>query len=269
MGFEQVRRSRVATIHDKNMPETLLDELIWPKSLIAYDVTLSADIENLALDEAMLADVEADPLRACLRIWEPTEYLVVLGRSNRAESEVNVEFCKTERIPILRRSSGGGTVLLGPGCLCYSLALPLTETHRALGIARVTTELMERTAAGLRSVLPDISVLGTSDLVWRGRKFSGNAQRWLRKSFIHHGTLLYDFDLAKLSRSLAHPSRQPDYRQARLHDDFVTNLAIDSVTLRSILLRTWNATPSECPVKLLEETRKIAESRYSSPDWKL
>ena len=251
------------------MAETQSDKLIWPKSLIGYDVTLATEIENLALDEAMLGDVEADPLMACLRIWEPTEHFVVLGRSNRAESEVNVEFCKTEGIPILRRSSGGGTVLLGPGCLCYSLALPLTETHRALGIARVTTELMERTAAGLRTELPDISVLGTSDLVWNGRKFSGNAQRWLRKAFIHHGTLLYDFDLAKLSRALAHPSRQPDYRQARPHTEFVTNLALDAVTLRNILFKTWNATASECSAKLLEETRKIAQSRYRSSDWKL
>ena len=251
------------------MPETLLDELIWPESLIGYDVTLATDIENLALDEAMLADVEADPLRACLRLWEPTEYFVVLGRSNRAESEVNVEFCKAEQIPILRRSSGGGTVLLGPGCLCYTVALPLTETHRTLGIARVTTDLMERTAAGLRSIFPVVSVRGTSDLVWDGRKFSGNAQRWLRKSFIHHGTLLYDFDLAKLSRALAHPSRQPDYRQARPHGEFVTNLALDAVTLRNILFKTWNATPSECTAKLREETHKIAQSRYGSSEWKL
>ena len=251
------------------MPETPSDKLIWPKSLIGYDVTLATDIENLALDEAMLAEVEADPLMACLRIWEPTEHFVVLGRSNRAESEVNIEFCAAERIPILRRSSGGGTVLLGPGCLCYTLALPLTETHRALGIARVTMDLMERTAAGLRTELPDVSVRGTSDLVWNGRKFSGNAQRWLRKSFIHHGTLLYDFDLAKLSRSLAHPSRQPDYRQARPHTEFVTNLALDAVTLRNILFKTWNAIPAEFPVKLLEETRAIAQSRYGSSDWKL
>ena len=251
------------------MPETQSDKLIWPKSLIGYDVRLATDIENLALDEAMLGEVEADPLMACLRIWEPTDYFVVLGRSNRADSEVNVEFCNAEGIPILRRSSGGGTVLLGPGCLCYTLALPLTETHRALGIARVTTDLMERTATGLLTILPDISVRGTSDLVWNGRKFSGNAQRWLRKSFVHHGTFLYDFDLAKLSRALAHPTRQPDYRQARPHAEFVTNLAMDAVTLRSILFKTWNATPSECHAKLLEETRKIAQSRYSSSVWKL
>ncbi len=251
------------------MPETPLNELIWPKSLTGYDITLATDSQNLALDEAMLAEVEADPLKACLRIWEPTEYFVVLGRSNRAESEVNVEFCRTERIPILRRSSGGGTVLLGPGCLCYTLALPLAEIHRASGIARVTTELMERTAAGLRTELTDVSVLGTSDLVWNGRKFSGNAQRWLRKAFIHHGTLLHNFDLEKLSRALAHPSRQPDYRQARPHAEFVTNLAIDALVLRSILFKTWNADPSECPTKLLEETDKIAQSRYVSADWKL
>ncbi len=251
------------------MPEGLLEELIWPKSLIGFDVTLSTDVENLAFDEAILAEVDANPSMACLRIWEPTEYFVVLGRSNRAESEVDSEFCKAEGIPILRRASGGGTVLLGPGCLCYTLALPLTDVHRALGIARVTTDLMERLAIGLSSVLSNISVRGTSDLVWEGRKFSGNAQRWLRKSFVHHGTLLYDFDLSKLARCLAFPSRQPEYRQTRPHLEFVTNVSLNAAELRNILLKTWDATPSSCPVNLFEETRKIVTSRYGSTEWKL
>ena len=246
-----------------------MEELIWPKSLIGFELALSTDVENIAFDEAILAAVDADPSMACLRIWEPTDYFVVLGRSNRAETEVDLEFCKAEGIPILRRASGGGTVLLGPGCLCYTLALPLTETHRALGIARVTTDLMERLALGLSTVLSNISVRGTSDLVWEGRKFSGNAQRWLRKSFVHHGTLLYDFDLSKLARCLAFPTRQPEYRQTRPHLEFVTNVSLSKGELRNILLKTWNATTSNCPKKLLNETRNIATSRYCSTEWKL
>jgi lipoate-protein ligase A len=127
---------------------------------------------------------------------------------------------------------------------------------------------MERLAIGLSVVLPDVTVCGTSDLVWNGRKFSGNAQRWLRKSFVHQGTLLYDFELTKLARCLAFPSRQPEYRQARPHFEFVTNISVDVATLRKILQKTWNATPAKCPANLMDETRKIVESKYGSTDWK-
>ena len=240
------------------MPESLSCQRLWPESLSAYELTLSTPAENLALDEALLDMVEADPLTACLRFWEPQDYFVVLGRSNRAETEVNLRFCQSEGIPILRRASGGGTVLVGPGCLCYTLALPLTEVHRPLGVSQVTSRLMERTAAGLRAVLPEITVC---DLVWRERKFSGNAQRWLRQSFIHHGTLLYDFEISMLSRSLLPPTRQPEYRDSRSHFEFVTNISLGSEALQRELRSAWGATVNDCPATALEGTKRIMKSR--------
>ena len=243
------------------MSEILCRQQLWPESLSAYVLTLPTPAENLALDEALLDMVEADPLAATLRFWEPQDYFVVLGRSNRAETEVNLGFCQSEGIPILRRASGGGTVLVGPGCLCYTLALPLTDVHRPLGVSQVTSRLMERTAAGLRAVLPEITVCGTSDLVWRDRKFSGNAQRWLRQSLIHHGTLLYDFDIAMLSRSLLPPTRQPEYRDSRSHFEFVTNISLGSEAIQKVLRSAWGAKVNECPETVLEETRRIMKSR--------
>lgn len=240
---------------------------IWPESLIAFELALATPAENLALDEALLSAVEANPAKACLRLWEPLNYFVVLGRSNRAETEVNVDVCESEGIPILRRASGGGTVLVGPGCLCYTLALPLNEVHRTMGVSELTTRLMERTSAGLNIILADVRVCGTSDLVWYSRKFSGNAQRWLRNAFVHHGTLLYDFDLHMLARCLKQPTRQPDYRQTREHIEFVTNVPLKSDQLRSYLLSTWNATISTCSTETLDQARMIANSKYRLNDW--
>ena len=240
---------------------------MWPEALKACELTLATPAENLALDEAILQAVELDQAMACLRVWEPTNYFVVLGRSNQVEKEVNVDVCESENIPILRRFSGGGTVLVGPGCLCYTLAIPSNDFHRALGVSQVTTRLMERTAAGLSIHLSDIQVCGTSDLVWRGHKFSGNAQRWLRTSFVHHGTLLYDFDLPLLSRCLKQPSKQPDYRQSRGHNEFVTNIPLQSDQLQSCLRSAWNATKTDCPNEVLLETQRIVESKYGLKDW--
>src|ERR1051326_6471879 len=59
-----------------------------------------------------------------LRFWEPTRYFVVLGYGNRTATEVNTAFCRQNTIPILRRRTGGGTVLQGPGILNYTLVLP-------------------------------------------------------------------------------------------------------------------------------------------------
>ena len=254
-------------VEEPVVPDSDVSHRLWPKSLVAYDLTLPLPEENLAFDEALLNTVETDPAKACLRIWEPDHYFVVLGRSNRAETEVNLDVCESEGIPILRRASGGGTVLVGPGCLCYTLALPLTDVHRTLGVSGVTLQLMERTAVGIESILDEVNVRGTSDLVWRSRKFSGNAQRWLRRSFVHHGTLLYNFDLEMLARCITQPSRQPEYRQSRGHLEFVANIPCGAEQLRKVLAEAWNAVFSGFPTVQLDQVQQIVQQRYRSPDW--
>src|SRR5689334_4969218 len=87
------------------------------------DLTLSSPSLNLALDEALLDQCEEGSSDEVLRFWEPREPFVVLGYSNKVLSEVNLSYCRENNIPVLRRTSGGGTVLQGPGCLNYSLVL--------------------------------------------------------------------------------------------------------------------------------------------------
>ena len=249
------------------MSDVAIPNSLWPQSLNRFDITLPRATDNLALDEVLLNAVEADPSSACLRFWSPTEYFVVLGRSNRVETEVDLTCCRAEGVSVYRRSSGGGTVVVGPGCLCYSLVLPLTADLRHLGVSHVTTRLMNKTAEGLRVVQPRIEVCGTSDLVCVGKKFSGNAQRWLRNSFIHHGTLLFDFDLSKIERYLRHPSREPDYRESRRHSEFVGNLAMTSDELKRAITDVWKGAIAACPQSTLESARALAESRYKSAEW--
>src|ERR1700744_5927351 len=88
------------------------------------DLTLSTAAENLALDEVLLDDAElAGQPREVLRIWEPVEPLVVVGRGSHVAAEVNVEACQADGVPILRRTSGGAAIVGGPGCLMYAVAL--------------------------------------------------------------------------------------------------------------------------------------------------
>lgn len=97
------------------------------------DLTLPTPAENLAADEALLEFCEAQPDLEVLRFWEPQEYFVVLGYANRYRLAVNLPACQSRNIPILRRCSGGGTVLQGPGCLNYSLVLRIPEAGSLAG----------------------------------------------------------------------------------------------------------------------------------------
>ncbi len=240
---------------------------LWPATVEWCDITLATPAENLALDEVLLHVVDENPTRAILRTWEPAGHFVVVGRSNQIETEVDATQCGIESTPIFRRSSGGGAVVVGPGCLAYALALPLTDGLRAIGVLGVTRLLMETIAASLQSVIPNVAVCGTSDLVVDGRKFSGNSQRWLKHAFLHHGTILYDFDLPRIGRLLKRPTRQPDYRFGRTHADFVTNIAVPRDAVLASLVAAWNGQPADCLADTLDQARLLAQSRYERDEW--
>ena len=231
------------------------------------------------MDEALLRMQDATPGPGVLRIWERPTPCVVLGRANRLALNVNRAACEAAAVPILRRASGGGTVLLGPGALCWSLVLPVGPTGRGEtdglpgDIPAVTAAIMHRLAEAFRPSLPGIGVDGTSDLTVPGPndsrvKVGGNAQRWLKRAMIHHGTLLCGFDLAAIGRFLTPPERQPDYRADRDHAAFVTNLPLSRDAAIAALRTAFNATaPAPAlPTGLMNE---LVRDRYADPDWHL
>ena len=77
------------------------------------DRTLLTLNENLALDEALLLAAEAGEGGEVVRFWEWPEAAVVLGAGGSIAIDVNEPACRECGVPIYRRASGGGTVLLG------------------------------------------------------------------------------------------------------------------------------------------------------------
>ncbi|MFO0918562.1 MAG: hypothetical protein U0872_09640 [Planctomycetaceae bacterium] len=214
---------------------------MWPDAIRFLDRTDPTLADNLATDDRLLDEAQQQSGAACLRIWESTTYGVVLGKSNVIAQEVDEASCAADNVPIQRRSSGGGAVVVGPGCLCFTLVLPIPAEYPALGIAGVTRQLMQRLADAWSSSDHLLAVAGISDLTLAGRKVCGNAQRWKSQAFLHHGTLLYDFDLTRVSRYLRMPRRQPDYRAGRSHQEFVTNVTLPRQELVQRLAKLWNA----------------------------
>ena len=111
------------------------------RQMKCLDLTLRTPAENLACDEGLLDFCEGGCGHEILRFWEPQTHFVVLGHANRVATEVDREACERLGIPVLRRCSGGGTVLQGPGCLNYSLILkfPCTapDIFRCSGLSEI------------------------------------------------------------------------------------------------------------------------------------
>jgi lipoate-protein ligase A len=161
--------------------------------------------------------------REFLFVWETSETAVVVGRGGRIPEQVYVEACERDGIPILRRDSGGGAVVLGGGCLNYTLILNLDLRPHFKDIAESYRCILGDVA--LSSGVPGAEC-SENDLSIEGLKFGGCAQRRMRLTMLLHGTLLYDFQPAAAERYLQQPVRQPRYRNGRSHAEFLTNAPV-------------------------------------------
>jgi lipoate-protein ligase A len=224
---------------------------------------------NLACDEALLDRCEADSGPPVLRFWEAPGLFAVVGYANHVATEVDVNACRDAGVPILRRCSGGGAVLQGPGCLNYGLVLPLGLDPALASISETNRFVMDRHRSAVSELTGrPVEVRGHTDLAVGRLKFSGNSQRRKRKAVLFHGTFLLSFDLAAMEQFLRFPSKQPDYREGRTHMEFATNLDLPVAAVKDALLRCWNATQplSDVPTK---EIDTLVRNRYSQDSWNL
>jgi len=235
------------------------------------DLTLPSPGENLALEEALLDDAESGAGGEVLRFWESPTHFVVVGYANKIASEVKVAACAARGIPILRRCSGGGTVVQGPGCLNYAVILRITESGPTRSISAANQFIMEQNrralaalAADLRAPSSDFRICGHTDLALGDRKFSGNAQRRRKNFLLFHGSLLLNFQLPLISELLNLPSLQPDYRAGRAHEQFITNLNLPAAAVKRALSIEWQAAEkSDEPIAIHPDLLR----KYHSREW--
>jgi len=253
------------------------------------ELTLPTPAENLALDEALLDQAEANE-SSCevLRLWEPEAPMVVVGRSSKLSQEVKAEECQRRNIPVLRRSSGGTSIVAGPGCLMYAVILCLNERPELRAIDHAHRFVLDRIAAAIAPYVPHVRCRGTSDLVLDDSKkcpptspdgtcnpglekppalkVSGNSVRVKRNWLLYHGTLLYNFPIDLIEACLPIPPRQPDYRAGRSHRQFVANLPLSRDDLRQAMIAGWQANePFEDWPR--QRTTQLVDQRYGLASW--
>ena len=236
--------------------------------------------EQLALDEALLELAHEGLLAtACVRTWMADRPAVVLGSSCRIDAEVDRAACADAGVAILRRPSGGGTVVVGPGCVMWTVVEP--HPGGAPAIEAVHAAMLEPLAATLSAALAAaggpsrrVERRGTSDLVLAcgdgaataERKVSGNSLRVRRHGVLYHGTLLDACDLDLVARVLRHPPREPDYRAGRHHGAFLANLGLGRRTLDDAVRTAFAATAARADWPR-DRVERLVRDRYASAEW--
>lgn len=150
---------------------------------------------NLAIEEYLIRNVNCynnDYL--FLYINEPC---IVLGKNQSIWKEVNFEYLRNQKLKLCRRISGGGTVYQDKGNLCFAFISKFSE-NKVNNYKFFNQPLI----TALQKAGINVEMDPRNNILFQGKKFSGNAQFTNRKNIISHGTILFNTDLKTLRAGL-------------------------------------------------------------------
>ena len=157
-----------------------------------YVLTTTNPHYNLAVEEYLFRHETDD---VCM-LWQ-NAHTVVIGKNQNAFVEVDVDALQRDGVHLARRITGGGAVYHDLGNVNFSF-ISANSAETGLDFARFTAPIIK----ALASLGVHAELSGRNDLLLDGQKFSGNAQYSANGRTLHHGTLLFDADLAVLARYL-------------------------------------------------------------------
>ena len=177
-----------------------------------------------------------DQAQPWLRLFEPGDVRLVLGRNQDPNRELIVAHAQADGVPIHRRVAGGGAVVLAPGMLVVAIRLQSTGYGTDCYFDLVNSALRPAVAA-LAGIEPVCR--GHGDLTLPGgdgqpRKILGASLRQTSRLAYYLGVLMVADAVPQMERYLRAPSRQPDYRLDRGHRTFCTNLAMHGVSVAAL-----------------------------------
>jgi lipoate---protein ligase len=223
---------------------------------------------NLAIEEILLKNRTEEYL-----ILGINTSSLITGKHQSPRIEINTQFVTENKIPVLRRISGGGTVYHDPGNLNFTF-IKTSEAGKQVDFRKYTHPVIDF----LKTSGIDARFEGKNDLKVGGLKISGNAEHVHRNRVLHHGTLLFSTSLDMLRNSLRKDTTCYTSRAVGSNPSSVTNLSgmmprcKDIYEFRNMMMDYFlrnlpDAQKYELSPKEINEASDLADSKYRSWEW--
>ena len=186
--------------------------------------------ESALAREAALLRGPLEGVCRCI-FWQPASPAVVLGKGLVPEKEVHLGLARADGVPVLVRFSGGGAVYLPANgqdgtVLCTAFVLPVRGSDfQAFPLKKVYELGAEVLCGTFMELGVEAHLAGTSDIAVGDLKIAGSAQCRRKHAVLYHASILIRTPVEGMKRYLRTPADMPEYRQARPHREFVTDLS--------------------------------------------
>lgn len=223
---------------------------------------------NLASEEYLLKSFQED-----IFLLYRNRPSIVVGKHQNTLAEINLPYVQENEILVARRISGGGTVFHDQGNLNFAFFTSgkegeLVDYRRAtLPIIKALKEMGLEARLGKRN-----------ELLLNGLKISGTASHVFKQRVLHHGTLLFSSEMAKLSDALKTTKERFTDRAVKSVRSRVTNISDhlpEPMTMEIFMERILNhmlnsyqdARPYQYCDPDIEEIKNLRDSKFSTWEW--
>ncbi|MBB95721.1 MAG: lipoate--protein ligase [Rhodobacteraceae bacterium] len=158
---------------------------------------------HLALDEVLARAVAKGTRAPTLRFWQWDRPAIIIGNFQSLKNEVDMEACRTHGVTVVRRVTGGGAMFVEPGStITYSLYAP-GELVEGMDFAASYAFLDNWVLQALNELGIEAYCKPLNDIASPKGKIGGAAQkRYGGGAVLHHATMAYDMDGAKMEQVL-------------------------------------------------------------------
>lgn len=230
---------------------------------------------HIALDEVLADEVGSGRRPPTLRFWEWDSPCVAIGRFQSLKNEVDMANAKRYGVDIMRRISGGGAMFMEAGnCITYSIYAPEAMVA-GMSFEESYAYLDEWVIKALAKVGIKAWYKPLNDITSDKGKIAGAAQARRRNMVIHHTTMAYDIDAAKMVEVLRigreKMSDKGTKSAAKRVDPLRSQTGLDRETIIRTMIDTFRDEHGLIDGTLhpheLEEARKRYREKFSTPEW--
>jgi len=224
---------------------------------------------NLAFEEYVFNQM--DKSESYFLLWQ-NDNAVIVGKHQNTIEEINQEYVRENDIKVVRRLSGGGAVYHDLGNLNFTFIVN-DHGQEQFDFQTFTRPLVE----ALKTLGINAEFNSRNDIAIDGKKFSGNSQYAKRGRILHHGTILFNSNLATIQSALKVKKDKIESKGIKSVKSRVTNIADylnEGYTLddfKTALLKAMFENDNLETITLLENEIQAIEQlkaeKYATWDW--
>lgn len=223
---------------------------------------------NHAIEEYIMDKFDDD----CFMLWR-NEPCILIGKNQNTLSEININYVTENKMPVVRRITGGGAIFNDHGNLNFTFISNKNENAVA-DFEKFTNPIIR----ALKKLSVDAELKGRNDLIINGRKFSGNAQCYYKDKILHHGSILFSCDMSSMVKALKVNNIKFQDKAIKSVESRVTNISdhlknpmsvseFKEFLFEFVMKEEADAELYELTAQEWDEIKKLSEDKYATWEW--